>query len=235
MQEQLLEKHVPEYPVAGPNPSPHRYFQNCKQQTGVSLSFLCASAPLFLSFCSLIALLLLFPRFFLLFPSDCSPSSDILLLHVETLSVDPLWLFVPLSSLPHLLSALHLYSSLLFLHPSPTYTELGKMQKIVIPRETGGMSLELGVAIGCKEKHSQVGGGEFLSMRMRGTRITWEGRKKNPRICSSSPFQKRRISRSLSYVQCICANICYKPDMSPCSGSAGLVPCYFSTYQVISC
>lgn len=73
MQEQLLEKHVPEYPVAGPNPSPHHYFQNCKQQTGVSLSFLCASAPLFLSFCSLIALLLLFPRVFPIVPQWLFP------------------------------------------------------------------------------------------------------------------------------------------------------------------
>lgn len=96
MQEQLLEKYVPEYPVAGPNPSSHRYFQNCKQQTGISLVIslcICSSFPL--SFCSLIALLLLFPRFFLLFPSDCSLSSDILLLHIDTLSLDPLWLIVP--------------------------------------------------------------------------------------------------------------------------------------------
>lgn len=121
MQEQRLEKYVPAYPVAGLNPSPHHYFQNCKQQTGVSLVIsvcICSSFPL--SFCSLIALLLLFPRFFLLFPSDCSPSSDVLLFHVDTLSLDPLWRIVPLSSLPHLLSPLQLYSSLLFFHPSPT-------------------------------------------------------------------------------------------------------------------
>lgn len=121
MQERLLEKHVPENPVAGPNPSPHHYFQNCKQQTGISLVIcpcICSSFPLL--FCSLIALLLLFPRFFLLFPSDCSLSSDVLLLHIHTLSLDPLWLTVPLSLLPHLLSGLRLYSSQLFFHPSPT-------------------------------------------------------------------------------------------------------------------
>lgn len=91
MQEQLLEKRVPEYPVSGPNPSPHHCFQNCKQQTGrLPVISLCICSSLTLSFCSLIALLLLFPRFFLLFPSDCSPESDIL-----TLSLDLLWLIVP--------------------------------------------------------------------------------------------------------------------------------------------
>jgi len=81
-----------------------------------------------------------------------------------------------------------------FLQPSPTYTELGKLQKMVIPRETGDMSLEMGVAISCRKSSSQVGGGEFLLMRMRGTRITWRGGKKNNQILllSVAPLLSRR-------------------------------------------
>lgn len=80
-----------------------------------------------------------------------------------------------------------------------------------------------------KKKHFQIGGGEFRSMRM-STRITWGGRKKNHKFLV---FQKGSISGSLSHVKCIYANICYKPDMSPCSGNTGLVPWYFSTHQGI--
>lgn len=66
------------------------------------------------------------------------------------------------------------------------------MQKIVIPRETGGMTLELGAAIGCKEKHSQVGGEEFDSMS---TRITRGGRKKNYQILYLLSFSEEKDFR----------------------------------------
>lgn len=197
---------------------------------------ICFSFPL--SFCSLIASLLWFPRFFLLFPSNCTPSSDVLWLHIDILALDLLWLIAPLPSLPHLLSALQLYSSLLFFHPSPTYTELSKLQKMVLPRETGGMSLELGAVIGCREK-------QFPSWRWRvpfnenERHKDYLGRRKEKpsifvAVRISSPFQKGRISGSFSHVKCIYANTCYEPDMSPCSGSAGLVLWYFSPHQGIS-
>lgn len=150
MQEQLLEKHVHEYPVLSPNLLPHHCFQCCKQQTGISMYFLHASAPFFLSFCSLIASLLLFPRFSLLFPVTLQ---HILFLHIDTLFLDPLWLLVPLPSVSCLLSAPQLFSSLLSCYPLIVYSELGQLQKVVIWSEIGGVSSKLGVDIGCREKY----------------------------------------------------------------------------------
>lgn len=135
-------------------PSLFAVLQTADWHLPVFSPFICSSFPL--PFCSLVILLLLFPRFFLLLPSDCTASSDVFLLHIDTLSLSPLWLIAPFPSLPRLLSALQFYSRQLYFHPSPTYTEIGKMQKMIIPRETGGMSLELGAAIACREKHFPV-------------------------------------------------------------------------------
>lgn len=100
--------------------------------------------PWFFSSCPLILLthcIAVAPQFFPVVPQLLFFPSDVLLLHIVTLSLDPLNL-VPLWSLPCLSSALQLYSSLLF-HPSAVCTEFGKMQQMVSPREAGGMSLEL--------------------------------------------------------------------------------------------
>ena len=191
---------------------------------------ICSSFPL--SFCPLIPSLLLFPKFFLFFPSDSSSSSDVLLLHIDTLSLEPLWLIVPLHSLLSSSPPACFSSTLTHIYRTWQAAENGhskrnwwhvlgdgsgyKLQKKQFP------SWRWRIPFDENERHK-----DYLERR----------KEKQPNFVafrSPSPFQKRRISGSFSHVKCIYANICYEPDMSPCSGSAGLVLWYFSPRQGIS-
>lgn len=152
MQEQLLEKCVHGYPVSDPNLSRHHYFQYCKQQTGISLCFLWASAPLSLShFAHSLHLCCCSPNF--------SCFSSVTLFH---------FIRCPFTSCGHtflrlwlLFLFLHCPISLLFSNSVPAqysstlhpFAEPGELQKMVIAGESGGVSLELGAAVVCSAKH----------------------------------------------------------------------------------
>lgn len=153
-----------------------------------------------------------------------------------TLSLDSGFLFL----------FLHCPISFLFSSPVPAhyssnlhpFAEPVELQKMVIAGESGGVFLELGAAVVWSAKH-------FPSRRWRipfdenERHKDYLGRRKEKTpnfvaLLSSSPFKKRRISGSFSHVKCFYANICYEPDMCPCSGSAGLLLWFFSPCQGIS-
>lgn len=192
MQEQLLEKCVHEYHVPDPNPSPHHYFQYCKQQTGCfSVHLLLFSPLILLTHCISVVV----PQIFPVVPQQlCSPPSDVLLIHINTLPLDPFWL---------LFLFLHCHVSFLLFDSPPARSSstlhphiqnLASWEKWSFQEKLMVCPWSWEQPQAAVKSTSQVGGGEFLLMRMRGTRITWGGGKKNHQILLLSvvPLLSRR-------------------------------------------